>query len=205
MKKKEWLSIPNLMGYLRLVLAVVYLILMLQAKTTKEYYIAAAVIGISMITDFLDGKIARRFHMVTSLGKVLDPFADKVTLGIIIFSLVWRYSLMKEVLLLFLLKEGFMLVAGILLMSRGWKTSGATIYGKICTATMYILGFLLLGIPKMPLKAVNALLWIEMAIMVITLFSYMVLYLKIAFCFRRGMTASDINEMELKTQRKRRL
>lgn len=205
MKKKEWLSIPNLMGYLRLILAMVYLVLMMAAKDTEDYYVAAVVIGISMLTDFLDGKIARRFHMVTNLGKVLDPFADKVTLGAIVLSLIWRYPLMEQVFLLFLLKEGFMLLAGILLMRRGWKTTGATMYGKVCTASMYIVGFLLLGIPDMPPRVANLLLWIEMGIMVITLFSYIALYLQIALCFRQGMAASDISEKELKARRKRRL
>ncbi len=204
MKKREWLSIPNLMGYLRLFLAVVYFVLILNATSEEEYYVAALVIGISMITDFLDGKIARRFHMITDLGKMLDPLADKVTLGLIALSFVWRYPLMEKVLLLFVMKEGFMLVAGLLLMRYGWKTSGATIYGKVCTATMYLVGFLLLGIPNLSLLTVNLLLVMEMVVMVITLFSYIELYLQAALCFRAGLKAEDIDWKVLADRRRKR-
>ncbi len=202
--KKEWLSIPNLMGYLRLILAVVYSVLFINAQTTSDYYVAAVIIGVSMMTDFLDGKIARAFHMITDLGKILDPLADKVTLGIIAVSFVWRYPLMEKVLLLFVIKEGFMLVAGKLLMRYGWKTSGATIYGKVCTATMYLVSLLLLGIPNMPLQFVNILLLIEMIVMVVTLFSYVELYLQIAFCFRMGNRVENIDWELLSHRRKKR-
>lgn len=201
--KKEWLSIPNLMGYLRLFLAGVYLVLILQASSTADYYMAALVIGISMMTDFLDGKIARRFHMVTDLGKVLDPFADKVTLGVITLSFVWRYPLMETVLFVFLLKEGFMLIAGMLLMRHGWKTSGATMYGKVCTATMYLVGFLLLGFPDMSLLTVNLLLLLEILVMLITLFSYMESYLQLAYCFKNGARPEEIDYKALAKRRKR--
>ncbi len=204
MKKREWLSIPNLMGYLRLALALVYFFLVVRAQTNKDYYVAAVIIGISMVTDFFDGKIARRFHMVTDLGKVLDPLADKVTLGMIALSFIWRYPLMEKVLLLFLIKEGFMLVAGMLLMKYGWKTDGATRYGKVCTATMYLIGFLLLAKPELSILVVNTLLLIEMIVMVITLFSYIELYLQIAFCIRAGRAVQDIDWKALSTSRKKR-
>ncbi len=204
MKKREWLSIPNLMGYLRLTLAVVYFFLVVRAQTKEDYYVAAVIIGISMITDFFDGKIARKFHMVTALGKVLDPLADKVTLGVIALSFVWRYPLMEKVLLLFLVKEGFMLVAGMLLMRHGWRTTGATMYGKVCTATMYLIGFLLLAKPQLSILVVNILFLVEMVVMVITLFSYIELYLQIAFCIRAGKAVQNIDWKALTTSRKKR-
>ena len=148
MRKREWLSIPNLMGYLRIILALLYFILIL------------------------------RF--------------------------VRRYPLMEKVLLLFVIKESFMLIGGLLLMRRGWKTSGATWYGKVCTATMYLIAFLLLGIPRMSLLMVNLLLVIEMVIMVITLFSYVELYLQIAFCFHTGRAAEEIDYKLLADRRRKR-
>ncbi len=50
-------------------------------------------IVISGITDFFDGKIARRFNMITDWGKMLDPIADKITLGAIIVSMSFKYSI----------------------------------------------------------------------------------------------------------------
>lgn len=55
---------------------------------------AVAVLALSGITDILDGFIARRFGMVSDVGKILDPVADKLTQGAVILCLAFRYSLM---------------------------------------------------------------------------------------------------------------
>lgn len=76
--KNEYLSIPNLMGYFRILLIPLYLYLYICAKS---YRLAIFIMLLSFLTDFLDGKIARRFDMVTEFGKILDPVADKLTQG----------------------------------------------------------------------------------------------------------------------------
>ncbi len=76
--KKEIFSIPNLMGYFRILLIPVFCYLYITAETEREYLYAALVVLLSSLTDLFDGKIARRFHMVTELGKALDPIADKL-------------------------------------------------------------------------------------------------------------------------------
>ena len=63
--KKELLSIPNLMGYFRLIMIPVFVWLYLKASTDADYYRAAIVMGISSITDMFDGMIARKFNMIT--------------------------------------------------------------------------------------------------------------------------------------------
>lgn len=57
----------------------VFCYLYITAQTPREYLYAAAVVLLSSLTDFFDGKIARHFHMITELGKALDPIADKLT------------------------------------------------------------------------------------------------------------------------------
>ena len=73
---KERFSIPNLMGYFRLLLIPVFCYLYL-AK--EAYHWAAGVVLLSSLTDLFDGMIARKFNMITNLGKALDPIADKLT------------------------------------------------------------------------------------------------------------------------------
>lgn len=91
--KKELLSIPNLMGYFRLIMIPVFVWLYLRASTDADYYRAAIVMGISSITDMFDGMIARKFNMITEFGKLLDPLADKLTHGAILLCLWSRYPL----------------------------------------------------------------------------------------------------------------
>ena len=90
--RKQLLSIPNLMGYFRILLIPVIVWRYVTAETVTDYYIAAVMIGISGITDFLDGFVARRFHMITKVGKALDPIADKLTQGAVFMFPVSLYD-----------------------------------------------------------------------------------------------------------------
>ena len=77
--KKEILSIPNLLSLFRLALIPVYITVYLNATEPSHYYLSAGILAVSCLTDLIDGKIARRFNMSTTLGILLDPVADKAT------------------------------------------------------------------------------------------------------------------------------
>ena len=135
--RKQLLSIPNLMGYFRILLIPVIVWRYVTAETVMDYYIAAVMIGISGITDFLDGFVARRFHMITKVGKALDPIADKLTQG----AIPYMFALM----VLFVVKEGFMGIMGIIMLRKGKMLDGAKWFGKVCTAVLYVVMFLLIA------------------------------------------------------------
>lgn len=191
--KREYFSIPNILGYFRLVLAGVYLAVCIHAETKNDYYIAAVIIGISMLSDFLDGKIARHFHMVTAWGKILDPIADKITLFVVGFSFVFRYPFMETVIFIFVIKEIFMGISGLLLMQKGWRTAGATWPGKICTAGLYGISFLLLVKPDLKIGMVNVLLLAEVFLMLFALISYVQLYARVWRELGRKIPAKEIS------------
>ena len=174
--KREYFSVPNLMGYFRIILIPVYLWLYFNASGTADYMKAAAVIGSSGLTDCFDGKIARRFDLITEWGKILDPIADKLTLGAVILSLAFRYPLMRAVVLLYIVKEGYMLIMGGLMMKKGRYMDGAQWYGKVCTAYTYVMIFLLLMIPGMPDMATKAMIGLCCLIMLFTLAKYVLFY-----------------------------
>ena len=108
MTAKEIFSIPNLMGYFRILLIPVFSWIYIHADGVSDYYMAAVLVGISGLTDMFDGKVARKFNMITELGKFIDPLADKLTQGALVLCFAVRYPLMRAVLALFILKEGFM-------------------------------------------------------------------------------------------------
>ena len=70
---------------------------------------AAGVLALSGLTDMLDGWVARRFDQITDLGKMLDPFADKLTQGVVALCIALRFPAIRPLLLLFILKELLML------------------------------------------------------------------------------------------------
>lgn len=89
--KDQVLTIPNLLSVIRL--ALIPLIVWLYVGK-QAYSAAVIVILISGATDIIDGAITRRFHMVSDLGKILDPIADKLTQGAVILCLAVKYRCM---------------------------------------------------------------------------------------------------------------
>lgn len=176
--KRELLSIPNLMGYFRLLMIPVFVYLYLNAETDRDYYRAAAVMGISAVTDMFDGLVARKFHMITEFGKFLDPFADKVTHGAILLCLCTRYSYMAVLVVLFAVKEGFMTVMGLIKLKQGKKLDGAMWFGKVCTALLFVVMFVLILVPHIPAAAANALIAVCAVVMAGTLILYIPVFRK---------------------------
>lgn len=168
-KKEEFFTIPNLMGYFRILLIPLFVWRYLTAGERGEYLTAALIVGISGLTDLFDGKIARRLHQVTELGKFLDPLADKLTQGALLLCLASRFPLLWVLVGIFILKEGFMAVMGVrMLRHNGRKLDGAMWYGKVCTASLYVVMFLLLMVPQISLMLANTLIVICGVVMLFT-------------------------------------
>lgn len=74
---KGVMNLPNQLTIARMVMIPVF-ILFFYLDFTAHYFVALAVFGIACLTDLFDGKIARKYNLVTNLGKFLDPIADKV-------------------------------------------------------------------------------------------------------------------------------
>lgn len=147
--KKEILTIPNLLSLFRLALIPVYVQIYLQARTGREFTLAAGILAVSCLTDLLDGLIARRFHMISHVGKILDPLADKLTQLALFLCLSSRYVLLYPVLALFLVKELFQLFAVIYSFRRGKALPGALPAGKVCTAVLFLSMIALVLFPEM--------------------------------------------------------
>ncbi len=74
---KDVMNLPNKLTIARMLMIPVF-ILFFYLDFTAHYFVALAVFAIACLTDLLDGKIARKYNLVTNLGKFLDPIADKV-------------------------------------------------------------------------------------------------------------------------------
>ena len=144
--KKEIFTIPNMLSFFRLVLIPVYICIYLNATELKDYWVAAGVLAISCLTDMFDGMIARKFNMISNFGKVLDPMADKFTQLSLIVCLSKAFPALNGLLILFLFKETFQLVAMLMYMRKGLALNGALLSGKISTTILFTaLTFLILN------------------------------------------------------------
>lgn len=136
--KKEVFTIPNLLSLFRLVLIPVYVYIYLNATREEHYWIAGGILAVSCLTDLVDGKIARHFNMISNLGKVLDPLADKMTQLALIVCLSFRHASLRLMLALFLVKEFFQLFAMLFSLNRGQALDGALTIGKVCTTVLFV-------------------------------------------------------------------
>ena len=176
--KKEILSIPNLLSLFRLALIPVYILIYLNATNAAGYYLAAAVLAVSCLTDLIDGKIARHFNMITTLGKILDPLADKATQFSLIVCLSVKHPILLYLIGLFVVKEGFQLIAGSISLRKGIILKGALLSGKICTTILFVSLILLVMIPEISPSAVKIITVIDMLFMIIAFGDYLLAYFR---------------------------
>lgn len=177
-RKKDLWSIPNILCYVRFLLIPVFVFLYIKAEEPKEYLQAAAVVFISGLTDFLDGFIARTFDMVTELGKLVDPMADKLTQVSLIFVLVVKIKWMFLLLILFVLIQMFMLVAGLVMLKKGKRLNGSKWFGKVSTTVFYAVMLALIAVPTMDTNISNLLMLVCSAFLMLSFLLYAKEYLK---------------------------
>lgn len=175
--KKELLTIPNLLSLFRLILIPVYVVIYLNATNANDYFLAAAILAVSCLTDLIDGKIARHFNMISTVGKILDPLADKATQFTLIVCLAMRHSIIRYMVALFFVKELFQLVAGLLTIRKGKMLRGALITGKVCTTILFISLIIMVLMPDLPEQTIAIITFIDIGFMLISFGDYLATYL----------------------------
>lgn len=176
--KKEIFTVPNLLSLFRIVLIPVYVWVFLNAKDTSDYYLAAGILAVSCLTDMIDGKIARHFNMISNVGKILDPLADKLTQFTLMVCLLSRYKILWMIVPLFVVKEIFQLIAGGISFRKGRMLKGAQMTGKICTTILFLSLILLVMFPEISRTAVTVITVIDLIFIVIAFADYIHVYCK---------------------------
>ena len=169
---KEIFSIPNIIGYFRILMLPVFLYIYYHADSTAEYMGAFVLLAVIFLSDMLDGYIARKYNMITNIGKILDPVADKLVQGTITIAVMFRHSLMKVFFGVFLCKEIYMAVMGVYLLKVKSSLNGAQWYGKACTAIVDVCILLLLFMPKLSETISNTIIAVMIALEIFTVVKY---------------------------------
>jgi cardiolipin synthase len=136
------LTVPNVLSSLRLVGVPVFLWLILSEHDGW----ALLVLMLSGVTDYLDGKIARRFGLVSKVGALLDPIADRLYILTTLLGLAWREIIPWWLVAVLLGRELFMALVLLWSRSRGHATLPVHFVGKAATFNLlYAFPLLLLG------------------------------------------------------------
>lgn len=139
------LSLPNVVTTLRLVLVPVFVWLLVQPH--HQHWFAAAVLLAALgATDWLDGQLARRLDQVTTLGKVLDPTADRVLLATAAIGILTVGAVPVAVAVIALTREGLVALAAVGLALAGVRRIDVTLVGKagafglMCAFPLFLAG-----------------------------------------------------------------
>lgn len=131
-KKSIW-NVPNALTMLRMVMIAIYLWLFF----SNRLYPALAVFVLACLTDVLDGYIARKYHLVTSFGKLMDPLADKLMICAVLVTLALRGWVPWWLIVVVAAKELLMVLGGVFMLRRGIVVYAGTI-GKAATAAFML-------------------------------------------------------------------
>lgn len=168
------MNLANKLTTFRVLCIPIFVVFMLIESIPYNYYLAAIVFIVASITDLFDGKIARKYHLVTNFGKFMDPLADKMLVSAALICLTPK-MIPSWVVIIIISRElfisGFRMLAanqGIVL-AAGW-------WGKFKTAfSMVMIIVLIVNTPlnNSVLYIIGQILiWISLALTIISMIEY---------------------------------
>lgn len=167
------MNLPNKLTILRVIMIPFFVLALLYdgGENQTLRYVAAAIFIIASLTDMLDGKIARKYNLVTNFGKFMDPLADKLLVCSALICLVELKELPAWMVIVIISREfiisGFRLVA-----SDNGVVIAASYWGKFKTTfQMIAVVLLIVGIPALSMVT-TAVVWIALILTVISLVDY---------------------------------
>ncbi len=145
MKKEKVLTTSNILSFLRLLLAIPIWILLGNLSTSAEQtssinirFIVLGICLVMMLTDFLDGYFARKRNEITEIGKVIDPLADKIGVGVIVLRLFLLELLPAYYFWIVVLRDVIILIGGIYVTSKIGKVLPSNYVGKVTVTIISI-------------------------------------------------------------------
>lgn len=127
-------NIPNILSVIRILLVFVFVYVLFALNSPIWALIVFLVAG---ATDVVDGFLARRFNWITNLGKILDPFADKLMQCTVLVCLFIKGIIPLWFVIPFFLKEGTTLLIGLIVIKRRNVVVVSKWYGKAAVCLFY--------------------------------------------------------------------
>lgn len=173
---RRFLTIPNLLSLVRIALIpiIIWLICRKQA-----YEWALGILLLSGATDIIDGWIARRYHMVSDCGKILDPVADKLTQAATLLCLIGRYRRLLLLFVVLAVKECILAGIGLAAVCRSHCVRSADWYGKLTTVLIYFTMALHIIWPSVPITVTNVLVVLCLLFMSLSFILYLLRFLRL--------------------------
>lgn len=167
------MNLPNKLTLFRVILIPFFVLFMLVDITSIDKWIALAVFIIASLTDLLDGKIARKYNLVTNFGKFMDPLADKLLVCSALICLVEMAKLPAWMVIVIIAREfiisGFRLIA-----SDNGVVIAASYWGKFKTTFQMVMICLLIADIEAIEIITMVIVWVALILTVVSLIDYLI-------------------------------
>ena len=167
------MNLPNKLTMFRVILIPFFVLFMLVDITNADKWIALAIFIVASLTDLLDGKIARKYNLVTNFGKFMDPLADKLLVCSALICLVEMAKLPAWMVIIIIAREfiisGFRLIA-----ADNGVVIAASYWGKFKTTFQMVMICLLIADIEAIQVLTTVIVWIALLLTVISLIDYLV-------------------------------
>ncbi len=166
------MNLPNKLTIFRVILIPFFVVFMLVDITAYDKWIALAVFIIASLTDLLDGKIARKYNLVTNFGKFMDPVADKLLVCSALICLVALERIPAWVVIVIIARE-FIISGFRTLAADNGVVIAASYWGKFKTTFQMVMICLMIADIEALLIVTSVVMWIALALTVISLVDYL--------------------------------
>lgn len=167
------MNLPNKLTMFRVILIPFFIVFLLVPITSVDKWIALTIFIIASLTDLLDGKIARKYNLVTNFGKFMDPLADKLLVCSALICLIELQKIPSWMVIIIIAREfiisGFRLVA-----ADNGVVIAASYWGKFKTTFQMIAVCLLIADIEALNLVTQIVLWIAVILTVVSLIDYLV-------------------------------
>lgn len=171
------MNIPNMITIFRIVLIPIYL-LFFYSNLSNRIFFAGLTFILAGISDVLDGQLARKHNLITKLGTVLDPFADKMMTFAVLISFTTANLIPEWILIAIGVKELLMILGGsVLYLSKENHVVPSNKFGK--TATLFFYAATLSIVFRLPEIISTILFFITVGLNIAAFINYLIIYLSI--------------------------
>lgn len=167
------MNLANKLTFFRVVLVPFYVMFMLYDFTAYSRYIALGIFVIATITDKLDGTIARKYNMITSFGKFMDPIADKLLVCSALVCLTALGEIPAWVVITIIARE--FIISGIrIIAAEGGTAIAASAWGKSKTVAQMVMTIVIMADIEPLYIAEQILIYLSLALTVISAADYLI-------------------------------
>ncbi len=167
------MNLPNKLTMFRVILIPFFIVFLLVPGIPAGKWIALAIFIVASLTDLLDGKIARKYNLVTNFGKFMDPLADKLLVCSALICLIELQRIPSWMVVVIIAREfiisGFRLVA-----ADNGVVIAASYFGKFKTTFQMIAVCLLIADIEALQMVTMVIVWIAVILTVVSLVDYLV-------------------------------